>query len=1183
MIRFVLRRLLAGLVVLLAISYLSFFTQDLALRTRTKAAVPTATVAVQAWHDTTQLWQAMARGDFGTYAYATGAYGNVRSHDLGQLLWQYLGRSIALLLLAMILGGLVGGIIGLLAAGIRRRGLAMSLLLLSVVGISTPSFFLGMLLQYGEILFYQASGVRLLPVGGFGWDTHMILPVLVLAARPVAQVARLTYVRADEVLEADYVRTARAKGLRRTWIWGRHIIPNVASTVLTAMGTSLRFSLSSLPVVEFLFGWPGAGQALLDMMRSFQREASTVLILVMGALFIVVNILLDLAYRRADPRLAEMSAAPQLSMSPIIWLRTLAAGLWSWLARLGRGEQQAVRRVETAHPVIQPPVPDADALPWWALRLRWRRWRKRDREADTHRWRRWRAAFANPSLWLGGIIALMLAAVAVWGPAWTHTDVYLANPQIWENGVRLVPPLAPSASYPLGTDAQGRDILDLILVGTRRTLIIALFATLARVVIGGALGFLAGWFSGSRLDRAIMGLAEALAAFPTLLLAMLVVYALGIEQGLMVFVAALALVGWGEVMQTVRSQVMAIKPMEYVEGAIATGLSQVRILSAHVLPNVWPSLVSLGFLEMGGALMILGELGFLGVFIGGGFAADGEGIPTLVYYDIPEWSVMLANSWRTFRSYPWATLYPALAFFVAILGFTFLGEGIRWLAERFTLSMRALFNRYSLLASLVILGGVSWSLDSTSFVGRYAASAEQYAVARAVDDVAYLSSADLNGRLSGTADAEQTASWIAAEFEALGLQPAGEVGQGYYQTVSARYRDLTAMPTLVFTSPSGQEIRAVYGQDFVRSSGLGDIGGYGEGELTLVADPEDFGGGWLSAGDMATLYGRPISELERTDRVILWLTNGTTASRYNLGHSGVLTVAARPLSQTQYDLLANSERVVGASVPQVEITAELADRILAANGQSLESLAADRSTEVGLFLPTGWQVEMGVPVAVREGVPVTNVIAYWPGTDVVLDSQAVIVSAYYDGLGRAPDGTLYPGANDNASGVATMLEVVRTLQDQGFAPRRTLIFVAWIGGERHRAVDLSQIMKAHPGFETAYDVVAAIELEGVGAGSGDEPVITYSGRARLSETVQRAAHRLGYSIGTRDPGLHPDPDLWPQPSEDIPCVILSWAGSQENAHLPQDDAAHIDPAKMEAVGRITSLAAMALSTDPAYR
>src|SRR5690606_22592169 len=133
-----------------------------------------------------------------------------------------------------------------------------------------PSFFLGMLLQYGEITFFKATGIRLVPVGGFGWDRHLILPVLVLAARPIAQVARLTYVRVSAALDEDYVRTAHAKGLRPRGVWGVHIAPSAASTSLTAMGTSLRFSLSSLPVVEYMFGWPGAGRALLSMLRSGQ-------------------------------------------------------------------------------------------------------------------------------------------------------------------------------------------------------------------------------------------------------------------------------------------------------------------------------------------------------------------------------------------------------------------------------------------------------------------------------------------------------------------------------------------------------------------------------------------------------------------------------------------------------------------------------------------------------------------------------------------------------------------------------------------------------------------------------------------------------------------------------------------------------------------------------------------------
>ena len=151
----------------------------------------------------------------------------------------------------------------------------------------TPSFFLGTLLQWLEIALYRATGVQLLPVGGFGWDRHLVLPVLVLAARPVAQVTRLAYAQFSTVFAADYVRTANAKGLRALTVWLRHITPNGATTVLTAMGTSLRFALSSLPVVEYMFGWPGAGRALLEALNTSQMGAATVLLLTLGALSLI--------------------------------------------------------------------------------------------------------------------------------------------------------------------------------------------------------------------------------------------------------------------------------------------------------------------------------------------------------------------------------------------------------------------------------------------------------------------------------------------------------------------------------------------------------------------------------------------------------------------------------------------------------------------------------------------------------------------------------------------------------------------------------------------------------------------------------------------------------------------------------------------------------------------------------
>ena len=162
---------------------------------------------------------------------------------------------------------------------------------------------------------------------------------------------------------------------------------------------------------------------------------------------------------------------------------------------------------------------------------------------------------------------------------------------------------------------MGRDILSLILTGAQMTLTLAVLSVTARLAIGTFLGMLAGWRSGSWLDRAIVGLSEVIAAFPTLILAMILILAIGIRQGMSTFVLALSLVGWGEIMQYVRSESIAIRPKAYIESAIAMGAHTPRLIGKHVLPQLVSALISLAALEMGSVLLLLGELGFISIFI----------------------------------------------------------------------------------------------------------------------------------------------------------------------------------------------------------------------------------------------------------------------------------------------------------------------------------------------------------------------------------------------------------------------------------------------------------------------------------------------------------------------------------------------------------------------------------------
>lgn len=568
MLRFATRRLIGGILVLAAITLLSFVAQDCA---QLRQPMDVGRSLLQGARQSAHLWVDLARGDLSSYITSPVPGFGSRTALLRDILGALLANSLALLVLALLLGGVVGGLAGSLAAGLRRPGASLAVLLASVVGVSTPSFFLGLLLQILEIGIYRATGLRLVPVGGFGWDSHLVLPVLVLAGRPIAQVARLTYVRAAAILEEDYVHTAVAKGLTRRKVWWVHIAPNLAASVLTAMGTSLRLALSSLPVVEFLFGWPGAGRALLDMLRAGQREAATVVFLTMGAAFVGVNLALDLAYRAWDPRQRDVEAELR---PPSSWTdyalgvaRSFGSGLWALVTlRALRTALADSRRARTRHPraaELSHGFPRATSVEAGARRRAWRQ-----------------ATWGNPALLVGVAIGVALFALMVGGPALAPRDPNVSSPHLLIDGVRVYPPVSPGALFPLGTDGQGRDILSLLLAGARRTLTIALLAVVARLMVGGALGFLAGWFNGSRLDRAIMALAEVVGAFPALLLAMLLVYAIGIRQGMVAFVAALAAIGWGEVMQTVRSQVLAIRPMAYIEGAVAAGVHEGRILRA---------------------------------------------------------------------------------------------------------------------------------------------------------------------------------------------------------------------------------------------------------------------------------------------------------------------------------------------------------------------------------------------------------------------------------------------------------------------------------------------------------------------------------------------------------------------------------------------------------------------------
>ncbi len=298
MLRFLVQRTLFSIVVLVGIVFLIFLGMD--MTSNSELDEPDFDIfnyTGEAWRNTQDFFGNIIDGDWGTYIDETGVV------EIRAILQPAFVNSMGLLLIslagAIILGLLLGGF-----AALRKKA-SLGTLTLTIIGISAPSFFIALLLQRMVIWQTQNFG-RTFSVGGFGWDyQHMLLPVLVLSARPLAYLTRSSFLSLGRIMEEDFIRTAFAKGLRRFTVVNIHALRNIAVPVLTAIGVSLRFSLGTLPVVEFFFGWPGMGFHLINAINGRQTAVVVALAFIIGTTLLSVNLLLDLLYRFVDPRMRE--------------------------------------------------------------------------------------------------------------------------------------------------------------------------------------------------------------------------------------------------------------------------------------------------------------------------------------------------------------------------------------------------------------------------------------------------------------------------------------------------------------------------------------------------------------------------------------------------------------------------------------------------------------------------------------------------------------------------------------------------------------------------------------------------------------------------------------------------------------------------------------------------------------
>ncbi|MDY6875927.1 MAG: M28 family peptidase [Chloroflexota bacterium] len=795
---------------------------------------------------------------------------------------------------------------------------------------------------------------------------------------------------------------------------------------------------------------------------------------------------------------------------------------------------------------------------------------------------RLRYVLFNTPLLTGGLIVLALFIGVLFGPLLSPHNPYLHGRHSVEyvDGNISAPPFPPSPEHPMGTDELGRDTLSMLLYGTRNTLVAAAFITMARLALGLALGGLAGWNEGRLVDQVVMGTIQMLTALPILLMAMILIFALDIRRGLPVFIVALCAVGWGEIAQYIRAEFIRIKQEPYLDSGRAIGLNSLELAIRHVLPNVLPALIVITLLEMGAVLMILGELGFVGVYIGGGTAISVGDFSQRQYFALPEWGAMMAGSRAWARSRPWMVLFPAIAFFVSVTGFNLLGEGLRRLIDHGMFNTAVLLSWRAIVIVVLITAASVYVILTLGPAPSYRHLAQQVSEADLIRHVEFLSAPDMNGRGVGSPEAYRAAEYIIVELEGYGLDaPPG----GWLKEVEVTLARPAEPPELALVDQDGGVLVA-----FTRLADYGESveyhGGSGEAEapVTLILFPPSQGSDRRSPEEM---YAR-FKGLDLTGRIVMVIT-GNAPENFSTealirGALGVLIVSDEVTPRNQVFSEKPGFYLERPPLPVFRITPATADAILSGDGLDIEALREEIAGLDGA--ESAWharaldaRVRMRLRLEPPETVTAYNLMWLLDGSDANLSRELVIFSCHYDGLGRAPDGTLYPGANGNASGVAALLEIARLWQEQEFQPRRSVLFVAWAGGElpysgAHYFHDIPT------GFIHRYDIAAVVHLDRLGSETGEGLVVhQVSGQENLFDLLISSAERLDVYVTQGGATRHRYQRLF---GGENGTLVVTW-GDPPPA-FANDTPDNINPHHLSQAAQVVNLTLITAAHEPRY-
>ncbi len=588
---------------------------------------------------------------------------DVSDRPVGAEIRRRMGPSLAIAVPTFLIGLLVDISTSLIIAFCRgtyldRWGTVMCVLLMSV---SSLFYIIG-----GQFVF--AQWLKLFPISGFDWGAStpkfVFLPVLIGIVSGIGGNVRYYRTIMLEETSREYVRTARAKGLSESAVMFRHVLKNAMIPILTGAVMAIPMLFMGSLIMESFFAVPGLGSMTIAAIHAQDFAVVRSMVYIGSLLYLVGLLLTDISYTLVDPRitlgsgenrslygspsLADMRklAVAMVAAAAVAWglyyalrwllalpavqdlraplvtngalLLTVAAGVWLWLRarkqEMWRNAWREVRRNRLAIGALAVlgvfiVVGAADSASWRDV--------ERTDDGAPRLTREGRPVLGAPlSLLDRACGPLRVSETSYSAPLATH--LLMRETVLEEIDGRFVTrqvhqPLDRPGKHLLGTDKTGEDVLYKTIKSIRTGLVVGGLTTLIALPVAIVLGVLAGFFGGW-IDDAVQYLYSTVSSVPWVLL--VVAFMMVFGQGLVQLCVVMGLTGWVGLCRVLRGEAMKLREREYVQAALALGVSKFRVLGRHVVPNVMHLVLINTVLRFSGLILAEAVLSYIGVGVG---------------------------------------------------------------------------------------------------------------------------------------------------------------------------------------------------------------------------------------------------------------------------------------------------------------------------------------------------------------------------------------------------------------------------------------------------------------------------------------------------------------------------------------------------------------------------------------